>query len=188
MDCKQCLALIEDYREGRLAKPVEAALAEHLGSCRPCKTVMSRLDTMDHRLQIGMAALAPAADFPERVMAAVRRADARTTFRTRRLWIGSAAAAACLILTAAGWWITRANGPRQDLPREVAEEAPRMCVEPAPDLPCPIGPAFVAVKDGPVLYEKATGITVRRIVRGAPELVVDVFPGDPGPHPAESNP
>ena len=43
MQCKELLALLNDYVDGDLAQELEEAFREHLGGCSPCEVVVDNI-------------------------------------------------------------------------------------------------------------------------------------------------
>jgi predicted anti-sigma-YlaC factor YlaD len=163
MDCKTAREMIEDYRESSLDPSWETLFVGHLGQCKRCRKVLSGLDHIDQRLRAAMSAVAPPPDFAARVKAAVDRADPRPVAAPGPMWVRPALVAASLLLVLFLSWA---------LPK-----AYRRIV---PSKPCAqsfaIGEAFVIGDSDRASYDGETRVEVARVVRGAPELIVEAFP------------
>jgi len=163
MDCKTARGLIEPYRGRDLDEGTEALLVEHLGACKRCRKVLSGLDVVDRRLRSAMTAVLPSAGFAGRVEAALSRAPQANPVEVVRLvWLKPALLAASVLAVAFAGWMAPRVYQAVSQRRVEAEHG--------------IGRPFVVSEKGRTCYSGDTGIEVARVVRGAPELVVEVFP------------
>jgi hypothetical protein len=102
-ECRQMTDLISRYVDGELTEPERRELVRHLEQCPACRSVLSAYKNIAAAAAESLAE--PPADFPDNVMAAIKKLPdgniARMPVRgktTRNAIITFAAAAACLAL------------------------------------------------------------------------------------------
>ena len=178
MKCRAAAAIIEDFREGTLDPHSEPLLLEHLGECHTCRQILTRLDAIDGDLRSAMPALEPSAGFADRVSARTREVS-----RPRpqlQPWLRPALAAACLLIAVSAWVFAPRPASRPAAPKKTSPTAGTTATafEPAATEPHAVGRAFTVEKDNAQAYDGKTSITIVRMDKGIPQLLVDAFPRD----------
>lgn len=185
MNCRQTRRLFDGFREQTLDPAAESAVSGHLSECKECRLALGEMDLLEQRLTDAMTGHRPSEGFAARVMTAVELAQPPAPARNLE-WLKpvSIAAAACTVISLCFWGLaTRTEKPVAPvgLPRDVVaifHEAPKTepAAKPAPRRAYAVGEAFVIGRKGTKPYSGPTHLTIARVVRGAPELIVEAFP------------
>jgi anti-sigma factor RsiW len=154
-----------------LSEGESSELRKHIASCRACRDVLTDAEKFDKELGAAFGAIQPPSDFAARTARAVGEAEIERVSVKPIVWV-TAAAAACLVLAfGLNAILPDGSGRRRRAPEIVRAGDPSGAVA--------VGPAFSIGRDGRLsAYRGRTSVsTVWNIREGAPELIVDAFPG-----------
>ena len=141
-NCEYFQEQISAMIDGALSDDDEAALAAHLDSCPECKAMADALRNMSRLIAEG--AEEPPAELSQNVMDAIRQQNPRRASVRRRVFLSTAAVAACAaIIIAAVPSLPGASSKTAEAPMALydsvndgaAEECAEECVEECEELP-----------------------------------------------------
>lgn len=178
MNCKSARELIEPYQENSLNEDNEAMLLDHLGSCQNCRIALVELDALDKLLKDVIREPSPSAGFAEATIARLPEHAPEPISghmpSVQALW--RPALAATIAISIASWFMIQDAQRSPKLAKQIARVTQISPFEPDASLDFAIGKPFM-IQDGETLpYTGEATIRISRVVRGAPELIVDAFP------------
>ena len=179
MNCRTAKGLIESFIDNDIDGVVEAEMREHMAECESCREALMKMDAVDSRLRRVMK-VHPSSGFSARVVAAVND-DIDVATGGQGISIRSACAPACLLLALIAFfvntWMHNVEKRGHGGGRSGAE---RFTGEPAESAEYALGPEFVAVGHDRIVSNRYGTVRIKRVVRGAPVLVVNAFPVEAG--------
>lgn len=164
--CEEYASLISDFLDGELSAEDRAKVAEHLASCPSCQRYFDDLVAMHDAFD--QIEEDPVPDgFAEQVMARVRetpRTEEKKIIPFPR-WRRWAALAACCAIAALGLWSTQRTAMPQKVSQSaLAESAPSMARDTAPE-------EIITADDAPVslMMDEDGGVFPRKAPESPPE-------------------
>jgi hypothetical protein len=171
MDCGTVHRKIDELREGDLSEVESAEIRKHISSCRECRNLLSEAEAFDKDLKKAFASIQPPSDFAARTARAAGDIEIEAVSVKPIVWV-TVAAAACLVFAFGINILMPVGGARRESGEDVRSFSGMGKAR-------SVGQAFSIGRDGRLSpYRGRTDVKVIwNISEGAPELIVDAFPG-----------